>query len=216
MSWATIEEALEWLDNWVAENPLDSLREYAEHLSPYRLDACATAEPAAALIHAYHLLTPERRVLCAAAASSVDLKRLIADRLAHRSSRPACCSRVTARQVARSGYGLTVTQGIVLDQGIETCLSTALEGLTPVWATLDARNLANFPVLPGIEGLTILVDHDPPNRQTGKRAGTEAAIALIERYTKAGFDRVHDIRVIFPPTEGEDINDLVRQLRGAA
>jgi hypothetical protein len=82
MTWATAEEALEWLDDWAAENPLDALREYAEYVSPYRLDACATAEPAAALIHAYHLVTPERRVLCAAGARSVDLKRFMPDRLA--------------------------------------------------------------------------------------------------------------------------------------
>jgi hypothetical protein len=82
MTWATVQEALDWLDDFAAELPLEALREYADYLSEYRFDACATAEPAAALIHAYHLLTPERRVVCAAAARSVDLKRFIPDRLA--------------------------------------------------------------------------------------------------------------------------------------
>jgi hypothetical protein len=82
MTWATVQEALDWLGDFAAERPLEALREYAGYLSEYRLDACATAEPAAALIHAYHLLTPERRVLCAAAARSVNLKRFIPDRLA--------------------------------------------------------------------------------------------------------------------------------------
>jgi hypothetical protein len=82
MSWATVQEAPDWLDDFAAEHPLEALREYTDYPSPYRLDVCATAEPAAALIHAYHLLTPERRVLCAAAARSVELKRFIPDRLA--------------------------------------------------------------------------------------------------------------------------------------
>jgi hypothetical protein len=47
MTWATVQEALDWLDD-----------------------------------HAYPRLTPERRVLCAAGARSVDLKRFMPDRLA--------------------------------------------------------------------------------------------------------------------------------------
>ena len=39
----------------------------------------------------------------------------------------------------------------------------------PCWSTISAGNLAAFPVLPGLDGLTILVDHDKPNPKTGKR-----------------------------------------------
>jgi hypothetical protein len=84
----------------------------------------------------------------------------------------------------------------------------------PIWATISAHNLAAFPVLLGIEGITILVDHDKPNPKTGRRAGHEAAYQLIERYTKAGFNPKRDIKVICPPDEGEDVNDLVRKQRG--
>jgi hypothetical protein len=65
-------------------------------------------------------------------------------------------------------------------------------------------------VLPGLEGLTILVDHDKPNPKTGKRAGHEAAYELIERYTAAGFDPERDIRVEWSEREGEDFADLVK------
>jgi putative DNA primase/helicase len=106
-----------------------------------------------------------------------------------------------------------VTMGLVLGEGVETCLSAALEGLTPVWATMSARNLANFPVLP-IEGLTILIDHDKPNPKTGKRAGIDAAKALSQRYVAAGFNPHRDIHVFEPDTEGEDANDVVRRRRG--
>jgi hypothetical protein len=71
-------------------------------------------------------------------------------------------------------------------------------------------------VLPGLKGLTVLVDHDRRNPKTGKRPGIEAAQALIARYGAAGFDLDQDIRVILPPEEGEDVNDLtVRKHRGA-
>jgi hypothetical protein len=79
----TLEEALWILDDWAADNPLEALRAgYAEHLSEYRLDACATAEPAAALVHAYNLLTPERQAWCAEAARHAGLQRFVPDRLA--------------------------------------------------------------------------------------------------------------------------------------
>ena len=102
-----------------------------------------------------------------------------------------------------------VTTGLVLGEGIETCLAAAAAGLTPVWATISAGNLARFQVLPGIEGLTILVDHDRPNPKTGRRAGIEAGRTLIERYAAAGFDPDRDFAVIMPPLEGEDAADLM-------
>jgi hypothetical protein len=109
-----------------------------------------------------------------------------------------------------------VTLGLVVGEGLESCLAAALDGLTPVWATISASNLAAFPVLHGIEGITILCDHDRPNAKTGRRAGHEATLELIRRYSEAGFDPKRDVRVIMPPTEGEDVNDLVRKQRPAA
>jgi hypothetical protein len=72
MSFATLAEALDCLDDFAAEHPLKALRRgYAEHLSDYRLDMCAIAEPAAALVYAHDLLTPERRAWCEARAGTV-------------------------------------------------------------------------------------------------------------------------------------------------
>jgi putative DNA primase/helicase len=113
-----------------------------------------------------------------------------------------------ARGVVRLWPDEDVTLGLVLGEGLETCLAAARAGLTPVWSVLSAGNLAAFPVLPGLEGLTVLVDHDKPNPKTGKRAGHDAARELIARYAAAGFDPDRDIRVILPPTEGQDVNDL--------
>jgi hypothetical protein len=91
----TREEALELLDDMAADDPLTALREYPECLSPYRLDACATAEPEAALIHVYDRLTPERQAYCTEAARRNDLRRFRAgsagDGTAHRDR--ACSGR---------------------------------------------------------------------------------------------------------------------------
>jgi putative DNA primase/helicase len=101
-----------------------------------------------------------------------------------------------------------VTNGLVVGEGVETCLAAAHAGLTPCWSTIYAGNMAGFPVLPGLEGITILVDHDRAHPKTGKRAGIEAAKQLVARYIAAGFDPRRDIKVILPPTEGEDAADL--------
>ena len=81
-----------------------------------------------------------------------------------------------------------ITMGLVIGEGIETCLAAARAGLTPVWSAISAGNMGAFPVLPWIEGLTVVVDHDRANPRTGKRAGDEAAHAVIARYQSAGFD----------------------------
>jgi hypothetical protein len=95
-----------------------------------------------------------------------------------------------------------VSTGLCIAEGLETALTTA-HGFTPVWACIDAGNLAAFPVLPGIESLTIVADHDKPNPKTGKRAGIEAAEACAERWLSAE----KEVRIWRAGTEGQDFND---------
>jgi hypothetical protein len=73
--------------------------------------------------------------------------------------------------------------------------------------------MAQFPVLPGIEAITVVADHDPPNPRTGKRAGIAAALDLVDRYVAAGLDPERDVRVILPPVEGHDAADLAAGAR---
>jgi putative DNA primase/helicase len=101
-----------------------------------------------------------------------------------------------------------VTLGLVIGEGIETSLAAARAGLTPVWATLSAGNLAAFPVLPGLEGLTVLVDHDRHDNR-GRRAGILAALELVRRYAAADFAPTRDLFVTLPHREGLDVADLV-------
>jgi putative DNA primase/helicase len=52
-----------------------------------------------------------------------------------------------------------VALGLAVGEGLETALSFA-RGFGSAWACIDAGKLAAFPVLPGIDGLTIVADHD--------------------------------------------------------
>ena len=87
-----------------------------------------------------------------------------------------------------------LTYGLLVAEGLETGLTAAL-GFAPAWATIDAGNLAAFPVLDGIESLTVAVDHD--------RAGLDAFNALAARWLAAG----REVRQWLPPQHGADIND---------
>ncbi|MBU2801694.1 hypothetical protein HFV02_05375 [Acidithiobacillus caldus] len=88
-----------------------------------------------------------------------------------------------------------VTMGLTIAEGIETALAAAWAS-PPVWSLIDAGNLGQFPVLPGIEGLTIVADHDA--------AGLKAAKACSERWRAAGVD----VQVIVPPRPGTDLADI--------
>jgi putative DNA primase/helicase len=98
-----------------------------------------------------------------------------------------------------------VERGLVVGEGIETTLAAATRIqhrgtlLTPAWATGDAGHLEKFPVLPGIEALTVLVDHDENGR--GQRATAECA----RRWTAAG----RQVTQLIPRIPGEDFADLV-------
>ena len=53
-----------------------------------------------------------------------------------------------------------VTQALCLAEGQETALSGMSIGLRPMWSTGSSGLLAGFPVLPGVQALTVFVDHD--------------------------------------------------------
>jgi hypothetical protein len=102
--------------------------------------------------------------------------------------------------VVRLVPDVEVTIGLAIAEGIETALS-ALGAGYPAWACLSAGNIAAFPVLDGIETLTIVADND------GNRAGQEAARSCAERWVAAGLEA----RVWIAPAEGFDLNDIVQE-----
>ena len=103
-----------------------------------------------------------------------------------------------------------IEQGLVIGEGVETVLSAATriyhrgKLLQPAWAVCVANNLKNFPILSGIEILTVLVDNDLPD-QRDKRAGQEAAAECAARWSTAGRKVIR----LTPKALGADFNDVV-------
>lgn len=90
-----------------------------------------------------------------------------------------------------------VSMGIVIGEGIESCLAARQLGFRPVWALGSAGAIGAFPVLPGIEGLTILAEHDEANAKAVQAAG--------KRWTAAGREVI-----VVTPLAGSDVNDALR------
>jgi hypothetical protein len=101
--------------------------------------------------------------------------------------------------VVRLSDDADVTTHLGIAEGIETALAiTAGLGSRsdwlPVWAAVDAGNLAGLPVVPAIERLTIFADLDPKKLKTlrdGRQvevgeAGQKAARTLAQRWHDAG------------------------------
>lgn len=90
------------------------------------------------------------------------------------------------------------TYSLGVAEGVETALSLA-HVHAPVWACLDAGNLAGMPVLDGVESLTIAADRDESG--TGQRAAADCA----QRWLDAG----REVLVLLPDQVGSDLNDEV-------
>jgi hypothetical protein len=104
-----------------------------------------------------------------------------------------------------------VTQGICVAEGLETALSAMMvehrgAWLRPMWALGGTSGLLSFPVLPGVEHLTIVVDRDPIDPKTGKPPGEDAAADCARRWLDAGREVIR----LTPKTIGQDFNDIIR------
>ena len=91
-----------------------------------------------------------------------------------------------------------VTLGLGLAEGIETALTPICAGWSPVWACGSAGAIRTFPVLPGIEHLTIFADADDSGR------GLKDARACARKWQHAGCC----CDVVLPPNDGTDWNDF--------
>jgi putative DNA primase/helicase len=88
-----------------------------------------------------------------------------------------------------------VTIGLCMAEGIETALAAA-RAFGSAWATIDAGNLAVFPVLEGLEAVTIVADHD--------RAGLDAARKCAARWSATG----REVRIWQAEEENTDFADI--------
>jgi putative DNA primase/helicase len=94
-----------------------------------------------------------------------------------------------------------VVDHLVIAEGIETALSATTLGYGPAWSVIDAAGIANFPAWPGIERLTIAVDHDASG------TGQKAAEACTRRWQWAG----KHVRTILSQQPGDDLNDFLQR-----
>jgi hypothetical protein len=81
-------------------------------------------------------------------------------------------------------------------EGIETALSLAWAPM-PVWSTIDAGHMAQFPLLRGIRTLVISQDHDP--------AGMSAAAICSRRWAE------DDREVLVTRQAENDLNDVLME-----
>jgi putative DNA primase/helicase len=93
-----------------------------------------------------------------------------------------------------------VTYGLHVGEGLETTLRAMQVGLRPAWALGNAGGIERFPILGGIDALTILVDND------ANYTGQGSAVVCAERWTAAG----REVRLIISRTVGEDFDDIRR------
>jgi putative DNA primase/helicase len=92
-----------------------------------------------------------------------------------------------------------VTTGLHICEGIETGLALIRMGFRPLWACMSAGGIAAFPLLRGIEALTIFVDNDASG--TGERAARECA----QLWLADGCE----VKAYMAPEPGTDFADLV-------
>jgi hypothetical protein len=102
--------------------------------------------------------------------------------------------------IIRLSEDADVLEGLHIAEGLETALAGMSIGLRPMWATGSTALMTKFPVLPGIEALTIIADHD------ANGAGERAAGEVASRWREAG----KETRIIVREGIG-DINDALAE-----
>jgi len=90
-----------------------------------------------------------------------------------------------------------VTIGIGVCEGVEDAIAVINSGWRPVWCCISAGNLGRFPLLPGIESLTVFADAD--------QAGIKAARCAVRRWRQAGWEA----RVVVP-MRAKDFGEALR------
>jgi len=120
-----------------------------------------------------------------------------------------------ATKIARKMFGPTkraaikidrdedVTYGLIIGEGLETCLSGRLMGFKPCWALGSAGAIGTLPVLAGIDALTLLCETDDSG------ANARAVEACERRWLDAG----REVLRATPAFNG-DMNDAFQRWNG--
>ena len=92
-----------------------------------------------------------------------------------------------------------VLEGLHLGEGVETCMTARQWGLRPAWALGSKGEIAKFPILNGVECLTLLQENDPEGHSQ------RACEACAARWHAAGREVI-----INTSNTGNDLNDALR------
>ncbi|WP_165420945.1 toprim domain-containing protein [Bradyrhizobium sp. Leo170] len=103
-----------------------------------------------------------------------------------------------AGAVAKIDADANVEYGLHISEGVETGLRARELGLRPLWATGGTATMDKFPVLSGIDALTIIADNDANG--TGQRA----AQVCLHRWLAAG----REAQILIPNVAGADAADI--------
>jgi DNA polymerase len=125
----------------------------------------------------------------------------------HRIALTADARKIERRMLGRTGAVKLWPTGaqLVVGEGIETVLAAATRirhrggPLQPAWSMVSSYALGRLPVIPGVERLIILVDHD--------EAGLTASSTCMDRWIRAGRSVIR----LKPKRVGADFNDLVKE-----
>lgn len=99
-----------------------------------------------------------------------------------------------------------VTLGLGIAEGIETALAIMAMGFRPMWSVLSAGTMRRFPVLPGVDAITVFADNDKSG--TGQTAAQECASRWIEAGREAAIWMPPMLAPDDPESKGTDFNDL--------
>jgi hypothetical protein len=100
-----------------------------------------------------------------------------------------------------------VIRSLTIGEGVETVESGRVLGLKPAWALGSVGAIGAFPVLPGVESLTMLSERNADG--TPNSASVRAINECGDRWHAAG----REVVVIDPPAG--DLNDVLRSGAGA-
>ena len=100
-----------------------------------------------------------------------------------------------AIKLTPDGY---VEHGLTIGEGVETTLAGMELNFRPAWAVGSAGAIAKFPLLTGIECLTILVDHDAGG------AGQDSAVECSRHWTSMG----REVLRVIPTMIDTDMADV--------
>jgi putative DNA primase/helicase len=87
---------------------------------------------------------------------------------------------------------------LAIAEGVETALAARQLGFAPAWALGSAGAISKFPVLEGVNKLTLLAENDQSNATAVRYCG--------KRWHRAG----RKVRIV-QPTVGSDLNDVLRK-----